>query len=184
MRSIATPNDHIDMKNSTKATALATSPICAHIAIKSTVHPPSVYEVNSQQSTVNSSQRSRACRLSTVDFIAVYEVNSQQSTVNSSQRSRACRLSTVNCRLYCSVKFTVTVMMTGTGTPLSSVGVNCHWRTASSAAASSSGIERSTLASCTLPFGPIVASMITTPCTRADCAMAGYTGLTSLTFVA
>ncbi len=28
-------------------------------------------------------------------------------------------------RRYCSVKFTVTVMMTGTGTPLSSVGVNC-----------------------------------------------------------
>ena len=74
-------------------------------------------------------------------------------------------------------------MMTGTGTPLSSVGVNCHWRTASSAAASSSGIERSTFASCTAPFGPIVASMMTTPCTRADCAIAGYTGFTSRTFV-
>src|ERR671928_1848594 len=81
---------------------------------------------------------------------------------------------------YCKVKFTVTVMMTGTGTPLSSVGVNCHWRTASSAAASSSGIERSTLASCTDPFGPIVASMMTTPCTRADCAIGGYVGRTSL----
>src|SRR5919201_7172642 len=33
---MATPNDHIDMKKSTKATALATSPICCHIAIKST----------------------------------------------------------------------------------------------------------------------------------------------------
>src|SRR5438105_8870367 len=41
MRSIATPNDHIDMKNSTKATAFATRPICCHIATRSTVHPPS-----------------------------------------------------------------------------------------------------------------------------------------------
>src|SRR6266516_5449754 len=41
MRSIATPKDHIDMKKSTKATALATHPICCHIATKSTVHPPS-----------------------------------------------------------------------------------------------------------------------------------------------
>src|SRR5207247_7585923 len=86
-------------------------------------------------------------------------------------------------RHHCSVKFTVTVMITGTGTPFSSVGVNCHWRTASSAAASSSGIDRSTLASCTLPFGPIVASMMTTPCTRADWAIAGYVGLTSFTLV-
>ena len=45
----------------------------------------------------------------------------------------------------------------------SKVGVNSHCLTASSAAWSSSGIERSTLASCTLPFGPITASMITTP---------------------
>ena len=28
--------------------------------------------------------------------------------------------------VYCKVKFTVTVMMTGTGTPFSNVGVNCH----------------------------------------------------------
>src|SRR5580704_15578855 len=41
MRSIATPNDIIDMMASTNATPLATHPICAHIAIKSTVHPPS-----------------------------------------------------------------------------------------------------------------------------------------------
>src|SRR3989454_480490 len=41
MRSMATPNDHIDMKKSMKATPLATNPICCHIAIKSTVHPPS-----------------------------------------------------------------------------------------------------------------------------------------------
>ena len=32
--------------------------------------------------------------------------------------------------------------------------MNTHCFTASSAAASSSGIERSTLASCTAPFGP------------------------------
>ena len=50
-------------------------------------------------------------------------------------------------------------MMTGTGTPLSSVGVNSHCFTASSAAASSNGIERSTRASCTLPSVPIVASI-------------------------
>src|SRR5262245_52005760 len=41
MRSIATPNDHIDMKNSTKATALATQVIDAHIPTRSTAHPPS-----------------------------------------------------------------------------------------------------------------------------------------------
>src|SRR4249920_2246867 len=74
-------------------------------------------------------------------------------------------------------------MMTGTGVPLSSVGVNTHCFTASSAAASSSAIDRSTFASCTRPSGPIVASMITTPCTRADCAIDGYTGLTSFVFV-
>src|SRR6266550_3355716 len=74
-------------------------------------------------------------------------------------------------------------MMTGTGTPLSSVGVNSHVRTASSAAASSNGIERSTRASCTLPLGPMVASIITTPCTRADCAIGGYTGRMSLVFI-
>src|SRR6185436_1401903 len=87
------------------------------------------------------------------------------------------------CFVYCSVKFTVTVMMTGTGVPLSSVGVNSHCFTASSAAASSSAIDLSTFASCTRPSGPIVASMITTPCTRADCAIDGYTGLTSFVFV-
>ena len=35
---------------------------------------------------------------------------------------------------YCSAKFTVTVMITGIGTPLSRVGENCHCLTASSAA--------------------------------------------------
>jgi len=35
---------------------------------------------------------------------------------------------------YLSEKETHTVIMTGTATPLSSVGVNSHWRTASSAA--------------------------------------------------
>src|SRR5258705_2868808 len=74
-------------------------------------------------------------------------------------------------------------MMTGTGTPLSSVGVNCHCFTASSAAWSSNGIDRSTFASLTLPSAPIVASMITTPDTRADWAMGGYTGRTSLVLV-
>src|SRR4030095_15736072 len=78
---------------------------------------------------------------------------------------------------YCSVKLTVTVMMTGTGTPLSSVGVKTHCLTASSAAWSRSGIERSTLASLTRPSGPMVASMMTTPCTRADCAIGGGNGV-------
>src|SRR3954471_5974624 len=140
MRSIATPNDHIDMKKSTKATPFATKPIDCHICIKSTVHPPSSTEVR----------------------------NLPAGSFG---------------RGYCKVKFTVTVMITGTGTPFSRVGVNCHCRTASSAAASSSGIERSTFASCTAPFGPIVASMMTTPCTRADWAIAGYTGFTSFTLV-
>ncbi len=35
---------------------------------------------------------------------------------------------------YFSSNDTVTVMTIGTGSPLSSVGVNCHWRTASIAA--------------------------------------------------
>jgi hypothetical protein len=52
------------------------------------------------------------------------------------------------------------------------VGVNTL-SPASSAAASSSGIDRSTFASCTRPSGPIVASMMTTPWTRADWAMDG-----------
>src|ERR671918_587495 len=44
-------------------------------------------------------------------------------------------------------------------------------------------MERRTRASCTLPLGPITASMITTPCTRADCAIGGYCGLTCLVLV-
>ena len=67
---------------------------------------------------------------------------------------------------YRSEKFTVTVMMTGTATPFISVGVNSHWRTALSAARSSSGIDRTTFASRTLPSGPMVASIMTTPLTR------------------
>ena len=67
-------------------------------------------------------------------------------------------------------------MMTGTGTPFNSVGVYCHCLTASMAAASSSGIDRRTRTSCTRPSGPMVASRMTTPCTRADCAIGGYVG--------
>src|SRR4051812_48709870 len=152
MRSIATPNDHIDMKKSTKATPLATHPICCHIAIKSTVHPPS------RQS---------------------YRFQLTKTVAARPNKIRP----TPDTTTYCSAKLTVTVMMTGTGTPLSSVGVNVHCFTASSAAASSRGIERSTLVSSTLPLGPITASMMTTPCTRADRAIAGYSGFTSLTLV-
>src|SRR4030095_5827875 len=43
-------------------------------------------------------------------------------------------------------------------------------------------MERTTFASMTFPSGPIVASIVTAPATRADCAIAGYTGLTSLIF--
>src|SRR5689334_23870973 len=61
-------------------------------------------------------------------------------------------------------------MATGTGTPWISVGVNCHCLTASTAAASSIGIDRSTFASFTCPSGPMIVSTTTTPCTCADCA--------------
>src|SRR4029450_891338 len=40
-RSTHTPSDHIDIISRTKATNLATYPIVPHIAIKSTIHPPS-----------------------------------------------------------------------------------------------------------------------------------------------
>ena len=59
-------------------------------------------------------------------------------------------------------------MITGTATPLSSVGVNCHCRTASSAGPSSSGTPRRMRASTTSPAGPIVASRMMTPCTPAS----------------
>jgi len=49
------------------------------------------------------------------------------------------------------VKFTVTVMMTGTGAPFRYVGSNRQPFTASTAAASSSGIERRTFAERMLP---------------------------------
>ena len=76
-------------------------------------------------------------------------------------------------RVYCSVKFTVTVMMTGTGTPLSSVGVNCHCFTASSAACVEQRNRAQHLRFLHRAVGPMVASMMTTPCTRADCAIGG-----------
>src|SRR5262249_9446381 len=77
---------------------------------------------------------------------------------------------------------TLTVITTDTATPLTTVGVNSHWRTAATAAASSCGIDRRTTALATWPSGPIVASRTTTPCTRSRCASGGYTGLTSLIF--
>jgi hypothetical protein len=70
-------------------------------------------------------------------------------------------------------KFTVTVMMIGVGTPFSSVGVNFHCRTASSAAASSSACDLRTRAAMTLPRTSIVASMITTPSACAARAISG-----------
>ncbi len=74
---------------------------------------------------------------------------------------------------YFRLNATVTVITIGTGWPLSSVGVNFHWRTASTAACSSSGGERSTRTFCTLPSSAITASRITTPPMREASAMGG-----------
>src|SRR6185503_19188776 len=82
-----------------------------------------------------------------------------------------------------SLKFTVTVMMTGTGTPLRRVGVYTHCLTASMAAESSRGMPRRTFTSVTLPWGLIVHSRMTTPWTRACFAMSGYDGGTFLSFL-
>ena len=108
MRSIATPNDHIDMMKSTTATPLATYPICAHIAIMSTVHPPSncVWS-GSGRPTVCLGHGPRAVPPSHPALLALL-------------RYRLLRVLVLH---YCSVKLTVTVMMTGTGCPLSVVGV-------------------------------------------------------------
>ena len=72
-----------------------------------------------------------------------------------------------------SLKLTVTLMMTGTGTPFSMVGVYAHCFTAFTAASSSMGIPRSTLTSATRPCGLMVASRITVPWTRARLAISG-----------
>lgn len=70
-------------------------------------------------------------------------------------------------------KLTVTVIFTGTGTPFRSVGVKTHCLTASTAASSSSGFERSTRASFTRPSTPMIASMMTIPSMRACWAIEG-----------
>src|SRR4029450_1953665 len=93
---------------------------------------------------------------------------------------QGCALSAAGC--YDSRKLTVTVLITGTGTPFRRVGLYTHCFTASMAAESSSGIPRRTLTSVTLPWGLMVHSRITTPCTRACLAMSGYWGFTSLIF--
>ncbi len=106
MRSIATPNDHIDMMKSTTATPLATYPICAHIAIMSTVHPPSncVWSGSGRPRFV-SGTACGPCHHLVLRYWLL--------------RDRLLRSGLH----YCSVKLTVTVMMTGTGCPLSVVGV-------------------------------------------------------------
>jgi hypothetical protein len=63
-----------------------------------------------------------------------------------------------------------------TGRPLSSVGVNRHCRTASTAASSSIGADRRMRTSRTSPSSPIVVSRITNPAMPAARASAGYTG--------
>jgi hypothetical protein len=60
-------------------------------------------------------------------------------------------------------KLTVTLITIGTGLPFSSVGVNSHCRTASTAALSRPGVERSTLVSTTVPSMSMTASMTTIP---------------------
>ncbi|MCK7532551.1 MAG: hypothetical protein MZV63_16740 [Marinilabiliales bacterium] len=84
--------------------------------------------------------------------------------------ARACGRAADHCGLPVGAtrkKFTVTTITTGRGSPLSSVGVYSHCRTASSAAWSSSGIDRRMRAAVTLPSAERLASIITTPCTRA-----------------
>ena len=71
------------------------------------------------------------------------------------------------------MKFTVTVMTTSTGTPLSVVGVYRHWRTASSAASLSIGMPRRIFASRMLPSLAMIASMMTIPEIFAVCASGG-----------
>ena len=60
------------------------------------------------------------------------------------------------------------ITTTETGLPLTSVGLNCHCMTASTAALSSSGIDWSARALLTCPSGSTCASTITRPWTRAD----------------
>ena len=71
------------------------------------------------------------------------------------------------------LKFTVTVAITGTARPFSSVGVYRHWWMAVSAASSSSGMLFKIFASLTDPSAAITASAMTTPCTRASRARSG-----------
>src|SRR5688572_30277571 len=80
-------------------------------------------------------------------------------------------------------KFTVTVMITDAGTPLTSGGVYIHCLTADVAASSSIGIDRRTRVAATEPVASMTASTITTPCTPAARASAGYSGFTSRTLV-
>src|SRR5581483_1697890 len=72
-----------------------------------------------------------------------------------------------------SEKVTVTVITIAAGTPLTSVGVNRHERTARSAARASVGGDRSTATATTRPSSPIVASRTTMPSMRATSAMRG-----------
>src|SRR5439155_14481917 len=79
-------------------------------------------------------------------------------------------------RAYDSLKLTVTVITTGTGTPLSSVGVYTQLFTALTAESSRSGLPRSTFTSVTRPSGLMTASRTTTPSTLACLATSGYAG--------
>src|SRR6185295_18767120 len=77
-----------------------------------------------------------------------------------------------------SLNSTATLMITGVARPLMMVGSYSHWRTAATAALSSNGIDRTTRTSLTLPLAPMVVSRMTIPCSLADNAIEGYSGLT------
>lgn len=73
-------------------------------------------------------------------------------------------------------KFTDTVIRTGTGCPLTTVGVKCQLRTACRATSSSSGTDRRTRASVTAPVPSMTISVSTAPLMPAASASAGYFG--------
>src|SRR5215470_7853577 len=75
-----------------------------------------------------------------------------------------------------SVKLKVRMPWTLTGAPESSVGLNSHWRAASSAASRSSGCPLMTLASITSPVSLMIICTCTGPEALAAFAIGGYGG--------
>src|SRR5204862_8223523 len=75
-------------------------------------------------------------------------------------------------------KFAVTPIRTSTGVQFRTVGLNSHWRTASTAALARSGSPDETWTSRTVPSVPMSTSRSTTPPTFAAWRFSGYRGLT------